>query len=276
MEQNYFFVPGASGEYATDEYPISVNCGGVVDQSREFVVHHNHGRKDYTFYYLYQGSLSVTLGDEPERTLEKGALLAVPPQVPFWYRHRAGEPILFYWVHFTGNYAKGLWEELEFPKEGLWQACPQSEITRDAFLRFLEEMKNPPDAITRQRTAGALYLLAADLSQLYKSTQHCRRLERSFAYLQEHFTRSISVKELAAVEQISVSRYHQLFRSQTGQTPNQYVTLLRMKLAKRLLTDASYSVQQVAAACGYEDAFYFSRVFRQEYGVSPNQYRKQR
>ncbi|MBQ8893731.1 MAG: helix-turn-helix transcriptional regulator [Clostridia bacterium] len=275
MDLNYFFVDNPSGEYRTDEDPISVNCSGLVDRTGDFLIASKAGRCDYTVYYLYEGALTVQLGNEPEKTLQSGAVLAVPPGVPFYYLHQKGEAIRYYWVHFTGSHAAELWDQFGLPREGLWQPLSVSELALVAFRRLTEEMKNPPDAITRQCAAAAMTLMLAELVRLINDTRSCRRLERSFNYLQEHFTEPIAISTLAGLEQLGPSRYHQLFRAQIGCSPNQYITRLRMSLAKKLLADSSEPISRVAAACGYEDEFYFSRVFRRECGVSPSIYRKQ-
>ena len=76
------------------------------------------------------------------------------------------------------------------------------------------------------------------------------------------------------MEGLSVSQYELLFRRTTGRTPTQYVTKLRMSLAKKLLSETAMPVGEIAEACGYDDAFYFSRVFSREEGMSPRSYRK--
>lgn len=63
-----------------------------------------------------------------------------------------------------------------------------------------------------------------------------------------------------------------LFKKEIGVTPLEYMTRLRMKKASTMLTaqgDNGYSVAEIARLCGYEDALYFSRVFKKTFGVSP-------
>lgn len=70
-----------------------------------------------------------------------------------------------------------------------------------------------------------------------------------------------------------------LFKKEVGMTPLEYVTGLRMKKAETMLTatwNADYSVSEIARLCGYEDALYFSRVFKKYYGCSPSAFAKNR
>ncbi len=66
-----------------------------------------------------------------------------------------------------------------------------------------------------------------------------------------------------------------LFKKEIGVTPLEYMTRLRMKKASTMLTAQGandYSVAEIARLCGYDDALYFSRVFKKTYGVSPSVY----
>jgi AraC-like DNA-binding protein len=68
-----------------------------------------------------------------------------------------------------------------------------------------------------------------------------------------------------------------LFKKEMGITPLEYMTKLRMKKAEQLLSamrNKEYSVAEVAQMCGYEDALYFSRVFKKTYGCSPSNFNK--
>ena len=65
-----------------------------------------------------------------------------------------------------------------------------------------------------------------------------------------------------------------IFKSETGDTPINYLISLRMEKAKELLDqNPEETVQKVAAAVGYEDAYHFSKVFKKYYGISPLYYK---
>ncbi len=65
------------------------------------------------------------------------------------------------------------------------------------------------------------------------------------------------------------------FKEETGMTPLEYLTNMRMNYAQGLLLQETYvSVVDVAEKCGYGDSFYFSRLFKKKFGVSPLKYRR--
>ncbi|MBQ8813762.1 MAG: AraC family transcriptional regulator [Lachnospiraceae bacterium] len=66
------------------------------------------------------------------------------------------------------------------------------------------------------------------------------------------------------------------FKEETGRTPLEYLTYLRINLARNLLVQATFvSVEDVSRNCGFKDSYYFSTCFRKHTGVSPSRYRKQ-
>lgn len=274
MQQDYFFVSEPTGEYSTEINPIHVNCGGLTEKTCSFYEDHVRGRCDYTLYYLHEGNMSASISDSPLTTLNAGGLIIVPPNTHFIYCHEQEAPIKIYWAHFTGGYVRALLAENGIGDEGLISSVPVSLSAAHTFQAFLDEMKVGSDAIQRQRAGAALVLTITTLTQLLSENKRYRRLQKSFAFLQEHFTEHIPKTQLAEMEGLGISQYNLLFRSLTGYTPTQYVTKLRIGLACKLLADATLSVRDITERCGYDDMFYFSRVFRKECGVSPTGYRR--
>ena len=68
--------------------------------------------------------------------------------------------------------------------------------------------------------------------------------------------------------------YNLRFQQATGLSPLEYVHTLRLEEAKQHLETGDEAVEAIAQAVGYEDAAYFSRLFRRKVGLSPAQYRR--
>lgn len=100
------------------------------------------------------------------------------------------------------------------------------------------------------------------------------RIERSIAYMIEHLDQPLQVSTLAAQASVSPSHYFALFKRQTGTAPIDYFIRLRMNHARELLDSTCSSVKEVAATMGYDDPFYFSRVFKSVHQVAPAEYRR--
>lgn len=98
-------------------------------------------------------------------------------------------------------------------------------------------------------------------------------IEKAIEFIHNHMSQTFDIGTLADVAGLSPSVFRRLFRKHTGYSPQQYVIKTRMWHARELLSVGDFYIYEVAAAVGYEDSLYFSRVFRQTVGVSPKQYR---
>jgi len=91
--------------------------------------------------------------------------------------------------------------------------------------------------------------------------------------MKQHLDKPIQVSTLTTLAGVSPSYFFALFKRATGQTPIDFFIHLRMRRACELLETTSLSVKEVAASLGYDDQFYFSRVFKSVNHVAPSAYR---
>ncbi len=100
-----------------------------------------------------------------------------------------------------------------------------------------------------------------------------RMVESVIAYVESRVREKLASSDLAAHAGLSETHLNRVFRHQTGYAPMEYVRRYRVQQAKVLLGDADLSVKEVAVRTGFDDAYHFSRVFRQIAGVPPTAYR---
>lgn len=102
----------------------------------------------------------------------------------------------------------------------------------------------------------------------------CELLEK---YLKENFNKDISSTNLSEKFGFTPEYLGKIFKKYLGDTPNRYLTKLRLNEAKRLLiSDPELEIQKVGEMVGYRDGFYFSRIFKNYTGIQPREYRLQR
>ncbi len=93
-------------------------------------------------------------------------------------------------------------------------------------------------------------------------------------YLQENFSHDLSMQGLAEKFGFSTEYLGKIFKKNIGETPQKYLTKLRMNEAKRLLLSSpEMEVQKIGELVGYKNAFYFSRAFKNYTGVQPSEFR---
>ena len=92
--------------------------------------------------------------------------------------------------------------------------------------------------------------------------------------IKEHYTENITLTGLAEKYSISVSYLSELLKEHLQLSFSEYISSMRIQKAKELLADDSLSIEQIAEQTGYNDYFYFTKVFKKNTGISPSKYRK--
>jgi AraC-like DNA-binding protein len=93
--------------------------------------------------------------------------------------------------------------------------------------------------------------------------------------IENRFDEPLSLGQIASHLYISPDYLRQLFRKKFGQSPIHFLIRKRIEVAQQLLQDKHLSIQEVALRCGFDNPYYFSRMFRKLTGQTASQYRKQ-
>lgn len=94
-------------------------------------------------------------------------------------------------------------------------------------------------------------------------------------YIAKHYGSDLlSIKDISDYVHLSAPYVCTYFKTQTGQTLNQYLTEYRMEKAMRLLEDARYQIADISYKVGYSNGNYFSKSFKKFTGLSPSKYRE--
>ncbi|RXZ76683.1 AraC family transcriptional regulator [Paenibacillaceae bacterium] len=93
-------------------------------------------------------------------------------------------------------------------------------------------------------------------------------------WLEQQAMRPLLLQELSLHLNMTRVALTRKFRAAFGMTPKDYLTLLRMARAKSLLANTDYTIDHIAALCGYENGYYFSRIFNKHTHLRPSVFRK--
>lgn len=91
-------------------------------------------------------------------------------------------------------------------------------------------------------------------------------------YMDEYFERNISAEDLAAVSGVCSSHLRMVFKKTYGESPNHYLNRVRIERAKEMIASGMFNLEEIAAACGFRNVYYFSRVFKEYTGTTPGRY----
>jgi AraC-like DNA-binding protein len=101
-----------------------------------------------------------------------------------------------------------------------------------------------------------------------------RRVQIVRVLLEGSFQRKLGLREMGEAVNLSPWRLAHIFKSETGMTPQRYLTLVRLQRAKDRLVNSFLSVQEIGAAVGIPSPSHFIRSFKAAYGMTPLEYRK--
>jgi AraC-like DNA-binding protein len=139
-----------------------------------------------------------------------------------------------------------------------------------------------PLSSSRAETGGSPALNGYDVRSAFPAgsegagPEQARALERikpSVEYIFQHLDQPMSVAMLSKLVGLAESTFFALFKRATGRAPIEFVIRARMRIAGEMLRSSDLHIKQIAAALGYPDQFYFSRLFKSVHGVAPSNHR---
>ena len=101
-----------------------------------------------------------------------------------------------------------------------------------------------------------------------------RRVQIVRVLLEGSFQRKLGLREMGQEVNLSPWRLAHLFKSETGMSPQRYLTLIRLQRAKDQLVNSFLPVQEIGAAVGIPNPSHFTRSFKAAYGMTPVEYRR--
>ncbi len=134
------------------------------------------------------------------------------------------------------------------------QACPNMESLKNWFLDKTREI------CTKMENS--------------REKEELSIIEKARAYINENFSRDISLDDVSREADISPYYFSKLFKQETGKNFIEYLTEARLRHARDLLKNSQYSIKEICARSGYSDPNYFSRIFKKSEGVTPSEFRE--
>jgi len=112
------------------------------------------------------------------------------------------------------------------------------------------------------------------MTDIQQPQTHYERLDRVRKYIREHTDEPLNRHVLAAVAGFSVPHFHRIFTAYVGENIAGYVRRVRLERAGRKLRMGAVDITEVALAAGYDTHAAFSRAFKQQFGLSPSEFRQ--
>ncbi|WP_284239512.1 helix-turn-helix domain-containing protein [Paenibacillus glycanilyticus] len=257
---------------------LAVNwCGYQRLQTRSLSRNREHGRVDFQLIYITGGKGYFRFQDETVE-VASGSLVIYAPGQPQQYSYYAEDGTEVYWIHFTGYGAYELLRQSGLLEQSVYTVGVMEEVVV-LFKKMIQELNSHRPLAGQLVTAYLLEMIALLGRRLQTGDEPGAQgrhpdINQMIAYIHEKYSDNLSISELAAECSLSVFRFIHKFKEVTGMTPMKYITEIRMNEAKKLLSESSLHVKEVAAVVGYDNPLYFSRIFRSTVGIPPSEYKK--
>lgn len=178
------------------------------------------------------------------------------------------------------GYAGSLFRKYAF--RGIYQCVDAAEAALGAGIPYFDDMQ-PMEQLSAAKDYAALLeqlrqcvgLLCACVEEAQAGQKKRLASEVIVMIRYRYGDADLSVASVAGELGITPNYLSSLFKKQTGKNFTEYLEEFRMDKARKLLGDVRYKVYEVATLCGYADAKHFARVFKANFNMTPNDFRRQ-
>ncbi|CAI3402158.1 AraC family transcriptional regulator [Enterococcus cecorum] len=183
-----------------------------------------------------------------------------------------------FWIHINGKMMKDLYkivldEGKNNPVFQLYGLIEIPKIWEEIYAVTNSDAKIKELLINEQLFHLINQVLKIQSEFLQTITSHKEKIQQVRNYLEENFSSQISLDQLTEIFYINKYYLTRIYKETYQQTINQTLTQLRITKAKELLRYSKLSMVEIAVSCGFQDASYFSKVFKKIEKVSPQKYR---
>lgn len=238
----------------------------------------------YILMYCVEGEGWYEIDNQVQRVIAN-QVFVLPKSKAHSYGSQKKNPWTIYWIHFDGDKAAFFSEGLEKP---LLISPEKDSRLEDRFKLFEEIFSTLQNGYSKSNLDFSITALFYFLGTLkYLSTYRaCNSLNQQYHqrdvadeaihFMRENAHKRLLLKEIADYVGLSPSHFSSIFQSKTGYSPLSYFIHLKIQEACHHLDFTDMKINQISLLVGFEDPFYFSRIFTKTMGSSPSNYRKKK
>lgn len=231
------------------------------------------GIEEYIYLYCTAGKGKVVIKGKTFLMKEHEAL-CIPRFAGHRYFADEKEPWSLLWVHFKGE------DTGEYPLEECRLIQFESESATNRMMFLFDLLFR---VLSANYTQGNFIYISQVLQMILAETYYREKtggiplqnkhVTDMIRYMEQNLDRNLTLEDLADEFELSKSYLNYIFQKYTQHAPLSFFTALKVKRACKLLRSTNLPVYAVASRLGYEDPYYFSRIFKKNVGVSPREYR---
>jgi AraC-like DNA-binding protein len=259
-------------------FPIYVTQIGYFPKASGHYRERRKGCEDNILIYCLQG-IGYYILDNKRYVVNPNQFILIPATdryIRYWSDEQ--DPWTIYWVHFTGNVIDIFNKSLNLSITKGPVHMPFNEKAIEIWQNIYQTLEM---GYSSENLCSACFCLYHLIATFLFPERHINRekndhvdiITKTILNMRNNLNKKLTVEDMATMHALSVSHFSNLFRKDTGMPPLDYFIHLKMQKACQLLYSNGSKIKTVAFDLGYEDPYYFSRIFKKYIGISPEQYR---
>lgn len=261
-----------------DLFKIYITHIGYFPRAEAHFRERKKGCEDNILIYCTEGRGFFTLGNKKIEVTANSFIIVPANTLYMNYWADEKNPWTIYWVHFTGTNIYDFNKNLNLTTEREAREIPFNENIINTWHIMYNSLAMGYSFENLCNANFCLYQLISNLIFFDKHLFVKKEGDKNFInetihFMKNNIDKKITVDEMAKHQNLSTSHFSNLFRKSTGIAPLNYFIHLKMQKACQLLFSTDEKIKDVALKLGYDDPYYFSRIFKKQINISPENYR---
>ena len=234
----------------------------------------------FQLVFVLRGKGYLTQGKDEPYPLISGDAFFLFPMEQYHYAADVDDPCEILWIAFNGQACETILDSLGVSIDN--SVFPEI-LNHDLIKKMNLIIYAVGDKEDKHRLSAIGYLhvllskIGLAINQQNTNNQYkpdsAENVAKIIDFIEQNYNKDIDIDTLCKHINYSRSYISKIFKEETQMSITQYMTIIRIKNAKRLLRTTSLSIKQVAATVGIKDPFYFSQIFKRITGQAPKEYR---
>ncbi|MEN0055286.1 MAG: AraC family transcriptional regulator [Mucilaginibacter sp.] len=260
-------------------HPIYITYIGYFPKASFHYRERRRGCDDNILFYCVQGK-GYYIIDGKYFVVQPNQFVFLPATEKYMrYWADPEDPWTIYWVHFTGDHIHDFNQSIGIDLTKGPVNIPFNGKGIDTWRNIYQTLEMGLSADHLCNASFCLYQLIATFlfpqRHLFsEQNNEADIITRAILNMRDNLAQRLTVEQMAGACNLSASHFSSLFRKATGMPPLDYFIHLKMQKACQLLHIPNIKIKSVGLTIGYDDPYYFSRMFKRYLGSSPEQYRE--
>lgn len=143
-----------------------------------------------------------------------------------------------------------------------------------AFNEIIKHFNSTSVSAKLKLNASLMQLIAELFNANHSKKKYSEAVRDCIGYIKEHFSDKVTLQELSELSGYSGAHTTRIFKEETGQTPHEWLTNVRINRAKELLAMSEKTLEAIAEECGFASPAHFKILFKKTVGITPGIFRK--